>query len=82
MTSDLNAINRAFRDLGLRFHWDEATWSSLDGPDLRTRLSRYLERHQPHLLAAYDVEFLQRVIEERMASPGDERIGMEAMRSF
>jgi hypothetical protein len=83
MTSDLAALNRAFWDLGLRFQWDEATWSSLAAlPDMRSRLASYLERNQPHLLAVYDVDFLQKVIEDRLASPADARVGMEAHRSF
>ena len=82
MNSDLAALNRAFWDLGLRFHWDEATWARLGRlPDLRSRLASYLADSQPHLLGVYDVEFLQKVIEERMASPADSRIGMEAHRS-
>lgn len=83
MTPDLAALNRAFWDLGLRFSWDEATWSSLAAfPDLRSRLAHYLERQQPHLLGVYDVDFLQRLIEERIASPSDARLGLEAHRSF
>ena len=82
MNADLAALNRAFWDLGLRFHWDEATWSALSAlPDLRSQLARYLQSQQPHLLAVYDVDFLQRVIEERLASPVDARLGMEAHRS-
>ncbi len=84
MTADLASLNRAFWDLGLRFHWDEATWASMHAlPDLRSRLAHYLQGHQPHLLAVYDVDFLQRIIEERLASPAaDVRLGMEAHRSF
>ena len=82
MPTDRKSLNRAFWDLGLRFQWDEATWSMLAGmPDLRSQLACYLERHQPHLLAVYDVDFLRRIIEERLASPVDARIGMEAHRS-
>ena len=82
MNADLAALNRAFWDLGLRFHWDEATWASLGGlPDLRSQLASYLAASQPHLLGVYDVEFLQKIIEERIASPADARLGMEAHRS-
>lgn len=83
LATDLAALNRAFWDLGLRFHWDEATWSAMAPlPDLRARLAHYLERHQPHLLGVYDVDFLQKIIEERLACPADARVGMEAHRSF
>jgi hypothetical protein len=83
MNPDLASLNCAFWDLGLRFSWDEATWSSLAPlPDLRTRLSHFLQAQHPHLLAVYDVDFLQRMIEERLASPSDARLGLEAHRSF
>ena len=82
MTPDLAALNRAFWDLGLRFSWDEATWSSLAGlPDMRSQLAQYLERYQPHLLGVYDVDFLQKAIEHQLATPGGTRMGMEAHRS-
>lgn len=82
MTPDLASLNRAFWDLGLRFSWDEATWSSLQPlPDLRSRLAHYLERQHPHLLGVYDVDFLQRMIEEKLASPSDMPLGLEAHRS-
>ena len=82
MNQDLAALNRAFWDLGLRFHWDEATWEALGAlPDFRSRLATYLAASQPHLLGVYDVDFLQRIIEERLASPVDARMGMEAHRS-
>ena len=74
MTLDLQALNRAFWDLGLRFQWDEATWVTLARlPDLRSQLRHYLERHQPHLLAVYDVDFLGALVESSLASP---RAGM------
>ena len=83
MPADRISLNRAFWDLGLRFQWDEDTWAALAGiPDLRSQLAFYLQRHQPHLLAVYDVEFLGRIIEERLASPTDARVGLEAHRSF
>ena len=84
MTADRSALNRAFWDLGLRFQWDEATYDWLCRmPDLRAALAAYLERHQPHLLGVYDVEFLRNIIEERLAHPApDARLGMEAHRSF
>jgi hypothetical protein len=84
MPTDRKSLNRAFWDLGLRFQWDEAMWATLMGlPDLRAQLACYLERHQPHLLAVYDVDFLKGIIEARLASPpGETRIGLEAGRSY
>jgi hypothetical protein len=83
MQDNLADLNRAFWDLGLRFSWDEKTWASMTRlPDLRARLDHYLQAHQPHLLAVYDVDFLRGLIEERLARPGDARVGMEAHRSF
>lgn len=83
MPTDRTSLNRAFWDLGLRFQWDENVWSTLMGlPDLRAQLAYYLERHQPHLLAVYDVDFLKSLIEQRLATPVDARVGIEAHRSF
>lgn len=83
MPTDRTSLNRAFWDLGLRFQWDEKVWATLMGlPDLRAQLAYYLERHQPHLLAVYDVDFLKGVIEQRLAAPVDCRIGLEAGRSY
>jgi hypothetical protein len=78
---DRNALNQCFWDLGLRFQWDEATWTALAQlPDLRAQLRHYLEKHQPHLLAVYDVDFLGTLIEQNLASPRSST-GMEAHRS-
>jgi len=83
MATDRKSLNRAFWDLGLRFHWDEDLWTVLMGlPDLRSQLAYYLERYQPHLLAVYDVDFLHCIIEQRLASPVDARLGMEAQRGI
>jgi hypothetical protein len=70
MTADRHSINRAFRELGLRFQWDERDWAVLCAmPDVRSQLGYWLPRHQPHLLSVYDAEFLGRLVEERIASP-------------
>ena len=84
MPTDRKSLNRAFWDLGLRFQWDEKVWATLAGlPDLRSQLAHYLETHQPHLLAVYDVDFLKGIIEARLTSPvADTRIGLEAGRSY
>jgi hypothetical protein len=84
MPTDRASLNRAFWDLGLRFQWDEKVWATLMGlPDLRSQLAYYLERHQPHLLSVYDVDFLKGIIEARLMGPaGEQRIGLEAGRSY
>ena len=54
-----DAFNAAFRELGLRFHWDAATFHTLRSiGDDKQRVLRYLEAHEPHLLKAYDAAFL------------------------
>ena len=83
MPTDRKSLNQAFWDLGLRFQWDEKVWATLMGlPDLRAQLACYLERHQPHLLAVYDVDLLKGMVEARLAQPAEQRIGMEAGRSY
>lgn len=60
-----DAYNVAFYELGLRWHWDQAFYQSvLNHADERARLRDYLKSHQPHLLKAYDVEFLADAIEQ------------------
>jgi hypothetical protein len=54
-----SAYNSAFHDLGLRMHWDEATYRALAPvPCERQRLQNYLRSQHPHLLRAYDDGFL------------------------
>lgn len=70
--AERNAYNGAFYELGLRCHWDAQTYSSLvhrctHAPE-RVRL--FLESAQPHLLRAYDAEFLVAAIESRKAIIG------------
>ncbi len=63
-----NAYNAAFHELGLSFHWDRARYQSVlcqDGE--RECLRSYLEQHQPHLLKAYDTEFLVDAIQAAKA---------------
>lgn len=53
------AFNAAFYELGLRWHWDGATYEALSAHSCeRTRVRRYLEAEQSHLLRAYDADFL------------------------
>lgn len=54
-----SAFNAAFYELGLRWHWDSDTFRALAArADERVRLRSYLESEQPHMLRAYDAEFL------------------------
>jgi hypothetical protein len=55
-----DAYNAAFYELGLHWHWDTDTYATLS-PDSEgggTRIRDYLEKQQPHLLKAYNPDFL------------------------
>jgi hypothetical protein len=78
MIADRHSINRAFRELNLRFQWDERDWAVLSAmPDVRSQLGYWLPRHQPHLLQVYDLDFLGRLVEQHIAAPSH-RFAMEA----
>jgi len=64
-----NAYNAAFHDLGLRWHWDSDTYIDLlrRSPSPHAQIRHYLETRHPHLLKAYDAEFLARAIQDRAA---------------
>lgn len=54
-----DAFNAAFRELGLRWHWDAALFQKLKSiPDDRDRVRTYIETREQHLLKAYDAAFL------------------------
>lgn len=60
-----NAYNAAFYELGLRWCWDEDTWRDLMSIGCESsRIKTYLQKHQPHLLTAYDADFLASAIRE------------------
>ncbi len=63
-----NAYNAAFYELGLRWHWDGAIWGELQtlAAQPRARIRHYLQTRQPHLLTAYDADFLAEAIESRV----------------
>lgn len=66
--AELNAYNASFYDLGLRWHWDIDTFLDLKAhSDPCERIRRYIEAQHPHLLHAYDAEFLTSAIESRKA---------------
>jgi hypothetical protein len=56
------AYNAAFDELGLSWSWDADTFARLPG-GARQRVQAYLEREHPHLLRAYDAEFLAEAVE-------------------
>ena len=56
------AYNAAFEELGLNWQWDERTCESLPAPG-RDAVRTYLEREHPHLLRAYEPDFLVNAIE-------------------
>ncbi len=65
------AYNAAFWQLGLHWQWDPATYRELARiPQEKERLRAYIESHQPHLLKAYDIDFLCAMITERKSRPG------------
>jgi hypothetical protein len=56
---DRNAWNVAFSELGLCWHWDEATYSELQAISTEAdRLRTYVRTRHEHLLKAYDADFL------------------------
>jgi hypothetical protein len=61
-----HAYNTAFHALDLPWHWDAATFARLQ-PYGRAGVRSYLENEQPHLLRAYDADFLVDVIERTKA---------------
>ena len=57
-----HAYNAAFEELSLSWRWDTATYARLQhhGRDL---VHVYLQTEHPHLLRAYDADFLVNAIE-------------------
>lgn len=66
---DRNAFNAAFNELGFRWHWCCDTYSELrsQSQDAALQIRHYLETRQPHLLRAYDAEFLVQMIKAKTA---------------
>jgi hypothetical protein len=63
-----HAYNAAFYELGLKWHWDSEFYRSVSGRDSEKQLIRaYLESHQPHMLKAYDADFLAEAIQQTQA---------------
>ena len=66
--AERSAYNAAFYELGLGWHWSAETFESLQARgDPCERIRHYMEQQHPHLLRAYDAEFLASAIECRLA---------------
>ncbi|MEO6919870.1 MAG: hypothetical protein ABI171_12790 [Collimonas sp.] len=66
--ASLFSYNAAFYELGLSWHWDFDTYHSLLARCAGKHLiCSYVELHQPHLLNAYDADFLIGAIENARA---------------
>lgn len=66
--AERSAYNAAFYELGLGWHWSAETFDSLQSSgDPCERIRHYMEQQHPHLLRAYDAEFLASAIECRLA---------------
>ena len=78
-----DAFNAAFRELGLRWHWDATTFQRLKSvTDDCERIRTYMESHCQHLLKAYDAAFLANAVHavkmERLQAPGARRSARHA----
>ncbi len=60
------AYNAAFEELGLNWHWDPVTFACLPATG-RDGVRAYLETEHPHLLRAYDADFLADAVETAKA---------------
>jgi hypothetical protein len=79
-----NAYNATFYELGFRWHWDSETYSELvrrRASDAE-RIHHYLSTRQPHLLKAYDAEFLVNVIQQKQALHRSRDSGAQAPKYF
>ena len=63
-----NGYNVAFCELGLEWYWDARTYADLRAATKqKCHVRSYVEAHHPHLLRAYDAEFLVSAIETQRA---------------
>ncbi len=65
-----NAYNLAFHELNFSWHWDSNTYDRLlrQSACPAERIHHYIETTQPHLLRAYDGDFLVTLIEGQKAA--------------
>jgi hypothetical protein len=60
------AYNAAFKDLGLNWYWDPATFERVRAMG-RDAMRQHLTGEHPHLVRAYDADFLAKAIEAAKA---------------
>ena len=59
-----NAYNAAFGELGLEWFWDAETYDALAAiREPKRRVGVYIQSNHPHLLRAYQVDFLATAVE-------------------
>ena len=75
------AYNAAFEELGLNWHWDPVTFACLPAQG-RDGVRAYLESEHPHLLRAYDADFLADAIETAKARYYGAMAGNRAAASY
>lgn len=66
---DRDRYNLTFHELGLEWYWDAKTYADLQARSSRSVVHTFVETHMPHLLHAYDADFLANAIESRRAAP-------------
>lgn len=63
--AERRAFNRAFRELGLSWYWEQDDYRELlAAGDAAARVCRYVHTRQPALLAAYPAEFLAGLVSD------------------
>ncbi|MEO9102570.1 MAG: hypothetical protein ABJB17_07050 [Burkholderiales bacterium] len=63
-----NGYNAAFGELGLEWFWDTKTYDALAAiQDPKRRIGVYIQANHPHLLRAYQVDFLATAVETTRA---------------
>lgn len=75
-----DAYNAAFYELGFRWHWDSATYDELArrSESEAERIRHYLSVSQPHLLKAYDADFLVDLIRQKQVQHKSRDAGARA----
>ena len=77
-SSEVDAYNAVFDELGLGWHWDPRVMQELSSITVESeRIAEYLRRHHPHLMKAYPLDFLASAItqsKERFASGGRQHV--------
>ena len=67
-------------EVGGRWDWDSATYDELAGRSANEadRIRHYLSAQQPHLLKAYDAEFLVELIRQKQLQHRSRNVGAQA----